>query len=210
VDPSRQLSLDSGLMDPLEATHHRSDGPATALSRRGFLRGTAGGTAAAAAAALVPAGCGRSYPQADAAGVSLKALSPKEFAVARAAAEALLPGVPVDPGAVAAAIDAELAVAGEPMQSDMKTVLALMEHGTALSFRRGRFTALPTDARLAVLDDWARSRFNLRRAAYQALRGFVLYFAWIDDATRPITRFPGPWPERVQVPVYPVDFGGIG
>ncbi|HSJ05488.1 MAG TPA: hypothetical protein VK936_02225 [Longimicrobiales bacterium] len=162
---------------------------------------------AVAAAAIVPAGCGRSYPQAAA--VSLQVLSPKEFAVARAAAEALLPGVPVDPGAVAAAIDTELAIAGEPMRSDMKTVLSLMEHGTVLSFRRRRFTTLSVEARLAVLDDWARSRFNLRRAAYQALRGFVLYFAWIDDATRTVTRFPGPWPERVQVPVYPVDFGGI-
>lgn len=192
-----------------DATHPSSDGPVPALSRRGFLRGTAGGTAAVAAAALVPAGCGRSYPQADAAGASLQALSPKEFAVVRAAAEALLPGVPVEPGAVAAAIDAELAVAGEPMRSDMKTVFSLMEHGTLLSLRTRRFTALAPEARLAVLDDWARSRFNLRRAAYQALRGFVLYFAWIDDATRAHTRFPGPWPERVQVPVYPVDFGGI-
>lgn len=179
------------------------------LSRRGFLRSAAGGTAAVAAAALLPAGCAREYPQAVAAGHRLQSLSEKEFAVARAAAEAMLEGVPTSPDAVAAGIDAELAVAGEPMRGDMKTVLALMEHGPLLSLRPRRFTALPPADRLAVLDDWATSRFNLRRAAYQALRGFVLYFAWTDDATRPLTGFAGPWPELVEVPVHPVDFGEV-
>jgi hypothetical protein len=179
-------------------------------TRRGFLRSAAGGTAAVAVAALLPAGCGRAYPQARAAGVTLRSLSEKEYAVARAAAEALLPGVPVSPDAVAAGIDAELTVAGEPMRTDMKTVLTLMEHGTLLALRPRRFTALAPAARLAVLDDWARSRINLRRAAYQALRGFVVYFAYTQDATRPLTGFPGPWPELVSIPAYDVDYGEIG
>lgn len=195
-------------MHSSERSLHTGDVGATALTRRGFLRGTAGGTAAVAVAALVPAGCARDYPRAGAA-APLRALSPKEYAVARAAAEALLEGVPVQPDTVAAAIDTELAVAGEPMRSDMKTVLSLMEHGTILSLRGRRFTALTPAARRAVLDDWATSRFNLRRAAYQALRGFVLYFAYIDDATRTLTRFPGPWPGRVPVPVHPIDFGEV-
>lgn len=184
------------------------DGHGPALTRRGFLRGTAGGTAALAAASLVPAGCARDYPRPQGS-PALQALSPKEYAVARAAAEALLVGVPVEPAGIAAAIDAELAVAGEPMRSDMKTVLSLMEHGTVLSLRRHRFTALSPAARRSILHDWATSRFNLRRAAYQALRGFILYFAYIDDATRPLTRFPGPWPELVRIPVHPVDFGEV-
>jgi hypothetical protein len=46
------------------------------------------------------------------------------------------------------------------------------------------------------------------RAAYQALRGFVVFFAYIDDATRTLTGFPGPWPER-SLPVLPVDYGEI-
>jgi hypothetical protein len=179
------------------------------LSRRGFLRTAAGGSAAVAVASLVPAGCARDYPQASAAGIALRSLSPKEFAVVQAAAEALLEGVPVPAPSVAAAIDAELAVAGEPVRGDMKTVLSLMEHGSLLSLRRQRFTALDAAARRAVLDDWATSRFNLRRAAFQALRGFVVYFAWIDRATRPLTGFAGPWPELVSVPVHPVDFGPV-
>jgi hypothetical protein len=179
------------------------------IGRRSFLRGVAGGGAAIAAASLLPAGCARDYPQAASAGVTLQALTPKQYAVARAAAEALVVGVPVSPDAIAAGIDAELALAGDPMRSDMQTVLTLMEHGTVLSLRPRRFTALTPSARRAVLHDWSRSRFNLRRAAYQALRGFVVYFAWVDDATRQLTGFPGPWPEFADVPVYPVDYGDI-
>jgi len=179
------------------------------LPRRDFLRSVAGGGAAVAAASLLPAGCSRDYPQAQRAGVPLHALSEKQYAVARAAAEAIVVGTPVSPDTIAAGIDAELAVAGEPMLSDMGTVLTLMEHGTILALRPRRFTALSVESRQAVLNNWATSRFNLRRAAYQALRGFVIYFAWVDDSTRPLTGFPGPWPEFIEVPAYPVDFGTI-
>jgi hypothetical protein len=184
--------------------------PAALLDRRGFLRTTAGGTAALALASALPAGCTRMYPQAAMDGVELQALTAKEYAVARAAAEALLDGsVPVDPAAVARGIDAELAVAGDPMLSDMKTVLGLVEHLPFLSGRFRRFTALPPAQRRADLDGWKTSRFNLRRGAYQALRGFIVYFAYIQDETRTITQFRGPWREHIELPVYPVDFGEI-
>jgi hypothetical protein len=179
------------------------------LDRRGFLRTAAGGSAAIVVASLLPAGCAPAYPERAAGGSALQALSPKEYAVARAAAEALLAGVPVAAEAVATAIDRELAVAGDPMRTDMKSVLKLMEHGTVLSFRRRRFTALPAADRRVILEDWATSRFNLRRAAFQAVRGFIVYFAYVDDATRSLTGFPGPWPERLALPVAPVDFGDI-
>jgi hypothetical protein len=170
----------------------------------------AGGTAAVAVASLLPHGCAPDYPERRSDGEGLLTLTPKEYAVARAAAEALLVDVPVSPDAVATGIDAELALAGEPTLTDMKTVLSLMEHGPLLSFRRKRFSALSADDRRKVLDDWARSRFNLRRAAFQALKGFVVFYAYINDSTRPVTGFPGPWPERFQLSAYDVDFGEIG
>jgi hypothetical protein len=177
--------------------------------RRGFLRGLAGGSSAIALAAMLPAGCSTDYPQAAADGAELRSLTDKEYAVLRAAAEALLVDVPVAPAAVARAIDAELAVAGEPMRTDMKTVLGLIEHGTFLGLRFQRFTNLGADARRADLRAWSRSRFSLRRGAFQALKGFVAYFAYVRDETRAVTKFPGPWPERVQIPATPVDFGEI-
>ena len=189
--------------DPIDA------GAPPGVDRRGFLRTVTGGATAVAVASLLPAGCARDYPQAAADGHALQALTDKEYAVARAAAEALLIGVPVSAAAVAAGMDRELAVAGEPMRTDMKTVLALIEHATPLGGRARRFTALPPAQRRTYLNGWARSRFNLRRAAYQALRGFVVYFAYIQPETRALTGFTGPWPERVQIPAYPIDFGEI-
>lgn len=180
-----------------------------AVDRRGFLRMSAGGAAALAVASLLPAGCARDYPQAGRDGTALKSLTEKQYAVVRAAAEALLAGVPVSAAVIAARIDQELAWVGEPIRTDMKSVLSLMEHATPLGFRVRRFSQLKPEQRLAYLETWKHSRFQLRRAAYQALKGFVYYFAYIDPATRPLTGFAGPWRERVQVPAYPVDFGGI-
>lgn len=179
------------------------------LSRRGFLRSTAGGGIAVLAASLVPAGCGRDYPAAEEEGVDLAALTPKEFAVARAAAEALLVGVPVTPGTVATRIDRELALVGDPVRTDMKTVFSLLEHLTPLGGRVRPFTRLDPEERREYLLGWARSRFDLRRAVFQATRGFVYFFAYSDAATRSITGFQGPWPERIDLPVTPVDFGGV-
>ncbi|MGH7475148.1 MAG: twin-arginine translocation signal domain-containing protein [Longimicrobiales bacterium] len=179
------------------------------IDRRGFLRRSAGGAAALALGSLVPAGCADDYPQAQRDGVRLYALSPKEYAVARAAAESLLVDVPVAPARIAARMDQELALVGDPVRKDMKTVLGLLEHLTVLGGHVRRFTTLAPDVRLAYLRGWARSRFNLRRAAFQATRSFVYYFAYTEPATRTLTGFQGPWPERVVIPAYPVDFGPI-
>jgi hypothetical protein len=187
-----------------------SERPVTRLvDRRGFLHTVAGGSAAVAVASLVPAGCAPAYPDRRPDGGALESLTPKQYGVARAAAEAMLAGLPIEPDAVAAGIDRELALVGDPVRADMKTVLSLIEHGTILSGRPRRFTALAPTTRALVLRHWATSRFNLRRAAYQALRGFVVYFAYSDDASRAITRFPGPWNEAIVIPAYPVDFGDI-
>jgi hypothetical protein len=179
------------------------------LNRRAFLRNTAGGSAAIALASLLPAGCSADYPQATQDEAQLRSLTEKEYAITRSAAEVLLSEVPVEPGVVAARIDQELAAAGEPMSKDFKAVLGLIEHLTLLSGHTHRFTRLPPGQRLEYLQDWGKSRFALRRAAFFAFKGFIYYFAYIDPATRAITRFPGPWPERVKVAAHPVDFGPI-
>src|SRR5688572_20778360 len=179
------------------------------MDRRGFLRGTAGGAAAIALASFLPAGCGREYPAAERDGIDLKSLTPKEYAITKAAAEALLIGLPVKAGTVATRIDRELSLVGDPVRADFKTVVGLMEHLTPLGGRVRRFTSLDPAERLKYLRGWSRSRFNLRRGAFYGLKGFIYYFAYIDPATRAITRFQGPWPERLQFPVTPVDFGPV-
>lgn len=165
---------------------------------------------AIAVASMLPAGCSADYPQAVDDGVELATLSAKEYAVLRAAAEALLVDVPVEPQSVALAIDGELARVGEPILSDIRNVLRLIEHLTILSLHRHTFTELDPAQRLAYLDGWARSRLALRRGAYQAIRGFVQYFAYIQPETRALTGFEGPLAERVVVPpVRDVDYGEV-
>lgn len=179
------------------------------IDRRGFLRNATGGGVAVALAALLPAGCSADYPQASTDRIELQSLTAKEYAIVRAAAEAMLDGVPVTPASVAAAIDRELAAVGDPVRADFRSVLGLIEHLTILRFHRRTFSELRAEERLRYLQDWARSRFALRRGAYRALAGFITYFAWIRDETRSLTGFPGPFPERVAIPATPVDFGEI-
>ena len=176
---------------------------------RAFLRSTAGGSIAIALATMLPAGCAADYPHATEDATDLQSLTEKEYAITRAAAEALLVDVPVEPKVVATRIDRELAIVGLPIRKDFKTVLGLFEHLTPLGGHVHRFTKLEPGARLGYLNGWGQSRFALRRAAFSALKGFIYYFAYIDPATRSITRFPGPWTERVKIPPRPVDFGII-
>ena len=179
------------------------------MDRRSFLRSTTGGTAAILLASLLPSGCGSDYPDATTDGVTLQSLTPKEYAILRAAADTILTGVPVKAKDVAVRIDRELAIAGEPMRKDFKTVLALVQHLTPMGGRVRQFTSLNTQERTKYLVGWSRSRFKLRRGAYYALKGFVSYFAYVDPATRGITRFQGAWPERMKIAAYPVDFGPV-
>jgi hypothetical protein len=195
----------------MDRSDSRPRGPAATLppgiDRRGFLRTATGGAAVIALASLIPTGCAADYPEGE--GAALKVLSPKEFAVALAAAEALLVGVPVPAEKVARRIDHELALAGDPVRGDVKLVLTLLEHLTPLGGRLKRFTALDPAARLRYLHGWRESRFNLRRGAFQAIKAFVYFYAYADDATRPHTGFTGPWPERFKIPATPVDFGEV-
>lgn len=163
---------------------------------------------AVALASLLPAGCAADYPEAE--GVELQTLSPKEFAVVRGVAESILGGaVPVAPELVARRIDRELALVGDPVRGDFKLALGLLEHLTPLGGHFRRFTALDTATRLEYLHGWRDSRFVLRRAVFQAVKSFVFFFAYADDATRHLTGFEGPWTERFEIPVYPVDFGEV-
>lgn len=178
------------------------------VDRRGFLRTTAGGAAVLALATLIPAGCAADYPEAE--GQELKALSPKEFAVVRDAVVAIVgTEVPVDADQVALRIDHELALVGDPIRADFKLVLGLLEHLTILGGRVGRFTSLDTGAQLKYLHGWRDSRFTLRRAVFQAVKSFVFFYTYSNDATRRLTGFEGPWPERYSLPIYPVDFGEV-
>ena len=178
------------------------------VDRRGFLRSTAGGVLAIGVASLLP-GCSREA-RAQVDGRDLRSLTVAEYETARLAAEALLAGGPrVDPAAIALRMDYELWAAGGAIEEDMRTVLQLLERLTPLGGRVRRFSELDPDERLAYLHGWRNSRFNLRRASFNAVKSFVYFFAYSDPATWPSTRFPPPWPGRVPVAIPRIDFGEI-
>lgn len=190
------------------AEQQNTTGLPPGLDRRGFLRASAGAGAAAALAALLPVGCAPGSAGAQQA-AGLASLTVGELRTARAAAEALVGGLPVSSDAIALRLDRELALVGGPIERDMKTVLRLMERLTPLGGHLRRFSELSPEDRLAYLHTWRDSRFSLRRAAFNAVRSFVYFFAYADPATWTLTGFPGPWPGRVDIPAYPVDFGGV-
>ncbi len=179
------------------------------IDRRGFLRTTTGGAAALLVASVLPAGCAADYPQAAEDGATLRSLTPKQYATTRSVAEAMLVDVPVAPAAIAADMDREMERVGDPVAHDLKVVLALIENLTFFSGHVRPFSSLSIEDRRGTLHGWATSRFNLRRGAYQALKAFVMFYAYSSDSTRPLTHFPGPWPERFKLPATPIDFGEV-
>ena len=177
------------------------------IDRRGFLRSTSGGLLAIGVASLLP-GCSR---EAGAQGpADLRSMTTAEFETARLVAETLLEGGPaVDPAAIARRMDYELWAVGGAIEQDMRTVLQLIERLTPLGGRLRRFSDLDARERLAYLHGWRNSRFNLRRASFNAVKAFVYFFAYSDPTTWPSTRFPPPWPGRVNVAIPRIDFGEI-
>jgi hypothetical protein len=176
--------------------------------RRGFLRTTAGGGFALALASLLP-GCGRAAEAIGSGDDGLRSLTQREYETVVAAAEVLLAGVAVDAAAIARRIDYELWAVGGAIQDDMRTVLQLLERLTPLGGHVRGFSELSPSERLAYLEGWQHSRFNLRRAGFNAVKSFIYFFGYSDPATWAATGFPGPWPGRVQVAVPPIDFGEI-
>ena len=167
------------------------------MNRRRFLRTSLAGAALLGGAAVV----GRhlsGYHLDPVVARKLRVLSPKEYLVLRAAARRLCaadgPDAP-DPDALDVALfaDAYLAKVPAPMQSDVKALLQLLEHGSVL-FRASisRFTHLSPEAQDATLADWQESRLAVRRQGFQALKTLALLGYYRHDATWPLLGYTGP------------------
>lgn len=80
----------------------------------------------------------------------------KEFAIAKAAVEAMLPAADGLPSGIELGIpqqiDEQLFMAPVALKADFKNGLQLLEHATLVNGHRSRFTALPLPDRSAYLD----------------------------------------------------------
>lgn len=122
----------------------------------------------------------------------LKVLSGKEYLVLSAATERLLrAGDERGPSAsklgVATWIDGYLSRQSPWVQRDVKMLLNALEHSPPLMDRVfSRFSKASGEQQDAILDGWARSRLELRKQGFNALKGLSVMAFY---------RHPESWPE---------------
>jgi hypothetical protein len=161
-----------------------------ALDRRGFLR-LAG---LAAAAGLVPAGCGSPPPP----GVTLRALTPRTYAIFRAAALRLVGPAPaalvasgaIDPGLLADAWLTRVPELAPPLRQGL-LVLELAPWPLLPKLRP--FTALGGAAQDAVLDHLMRAGADWKRQLFQGVKSFACLTTYATAPARALTGYPGPF-----------------
>jgi len=164
-----------------------------ALDRRAFLRLLA----AAAASGLAPAGCGGA-PEAyrPPPGLVLRHLSPRGYAVLRAAAERLVGGRGGEllrAGAVDPAPAVEELLASSPeLAGPLGRALLVLELGLPpLIFKLRPFSALAAPERDRVLRELASSPWALQRALFRGVRSVALLGFYGSAACQPVSRYPG-------------------
>jgi hypothetical protein len=152
-----------------------------------------------AALGLLPTGCG-GVPEslAPPSGATLRAMTPRTYAVFSAAAmrivgprgATLVTDRTIDVGLLADGfLTRTPAVAGPLGQA-----LLLLEFGVWPLLGKVRpFTALAPDAQDAILAECMTSRLETKRAVFRGLRGLVMLTFYGAAASRALTGFPGPF-----------------
>ncbi|MDP3938447.1 MAG: gluconate 2-dehydrogenase subunit 3 family protein [Deltaproteobacteria bacterium] len=171
------------------------EGLTVEVNRRNFLKGTLAGSILLAGSGLLPAGCAR-Y---EAPGAELKVFSEKEYAVMKAAADALVghggEGAPsATEAGVAAQFDAQLAFAPEEVRTQVKQMLQIFEHGTQVFFFSiKRFTELSPEQQDSYIETWMESGIAFRKTVFTAMRriSFAIYYA--TPAVWSSIDYDGPW-----------------
>jgi hypothetical protein len=153
-----------------------------ATSRRRFLRtGLIGG------ALLALGGVGLAFYPSKELGVAtapLEALDARAFQVLIAVASRVVTAKGSDPVAIAQGVDHALSYALPETQEAINKLLGLFENalpGLVLDGRLQPFTRLSAESQDAVLESWRRSRIELRRTGYQALRKLVLAAYYMEE-----------------------------
>ena len=171
------------------------EGDRSGNSRRRFLRRTLLGGALLTLGGIV----GRhlsGYHLPPEIAARLRVLSPKEYVILAAACRRLL--APDEAGApdieaieVVNLIDDYLARVDPAICDDVKALLHVLEHGTALA-TLSRFTHLDAADQDAVLDAWQTSRIDLRRRGFAALKSLAMLGYYDDPRTFAILGYGGP------------------
>ncbi len=163
-----------------------------AANRRDFLKRTLTGAVSLGAAGLLSRCTGGQTGPAPA----LTFFNPQELRTMTALSQAVLPGRGTDAAVqtVPAGIDREVRHWSARNQSQLRSLLALMEDGTRYFFFSWQpFSKLPLEARRRYLLEWQNSTIDLRREAYQALRMMAFFYYYAQDSTWRGIGYDGPW-----------------
>lgn len=80
-------------------------------------------------------------------------------------------------------------------QQQFRDLLLVFEYATPLfapQHRTLRFSSLPSDAQMRLLDDWATSRLVPRRATFHGLKTLCMLAYWSNSATWAAIGYDGP------------------
>lgn len=171
--------------------------PSPGPNRRAFLRrGLLGGLILGAGGVFAYQQSG--YQLAEDIAAELVVLSPKGFLVLQAAADRLLaadgPGAPspreLD---VALWIDAYLGRQPSWLQRDVELLLNTLEHaGPIFDLTFSRFTRQSAAQQDRTLRAWAKSRLEVRRQGFSALKGLCVLAYYRHEKSWPLIGYDGP------------------
>jgi len=175
-----------------------------AVSRRSFLRWTA------VSAGLLTVSRLRLAPPAAATSAGCaRVLTPSQAEILTVVVERMVySGSPEMPAvrdtAAIATIDQALLQLDAPTQSQVGWLITLFEWGPPVfQFKLRRFTTLSAEEQDAYLRDWATSRVETRRIAFQALKNLSVLGYYAQDATWKGIHYDGPWVPRPRRVVRP-------
>lgn len=162
------------------------------MKRRTFLKQSASGLILLSTAGTFLTAC-KKYPQRS----GHRFFSDKEYDIFRAIADRMIPPADGVPGAVAVGVpdtvDTLIAGFDPDIQSQVRQLLALFEHGTFLfGFKFHRFTELGAAEQDAYIGGWASSRLAVRRQGFMALKKFCMSVYYTHPASWPAIGYPGP------------------
>ncbi len=129
----------------------------------------------------------------------LLALSPREYSVVLSLASRMVPtsdGFPtVEAMRVGFNADRILTKVDDTALKEMKQLLNLFENALPnllFGMRLAPFTQMPAAEQDAVIAEWLKSRLEIRRTGYSALRGLVLAAYFVKSETWAAVGYPGP------------------
>ena len=175
---------------------HAVPGIGPAMSRRGFLKRTAAGSALLFASRL-----GFSLPAARAQpSLTPRHLDFDRFATLEALCDRIITpaaGAPTARDArVALRVDHEIGFLPPAFGRDMRDALSLIEYSGFLEGKLRPFSRLSGKDQDDVIRAMIGSRFEMRRTAIMGLKTAIAFFYYADDRTWKRTGYNGPWVPR--------------